>query len=117
MSRDIHTAAAANRVKSVGLSAKETIKSLLENLDDLLLEIERNKSEQDHMLSQGYMSIPVAAEYMDIPVGTLRQYVSKNMIRYYKPSGGRVFFKRQDLDEFMMSGVVPSNQDILSGRA
>lgn len=94
-----------------------TIKTLLENLEELLEQIEHKQSVQDQMLSQGYMSIPAAAEYMDIPVGTLRQYVSKNMLRYYKPSGGRVFFKRQDLDEFMMSGVVPSNQDILSGRA
>lgn len=117
MSRDIHTAAAAQRVKHVGVSAKETIKSLLENLDDLLLEIERKQSQTDHILSQGYMTIPVAAEYLNVPVGTLRQYVSKNTIRYYKPSGGKVFFKRQDLDEFMMSGLVPSNDDILSGRA
>ena len=117
MSRDIHTATAATKVKHTGVSAMNTIKTLLENLEELLEQIEHKQSVQDHMLSKGYMSIPAAAEYMDIPVGTLRQYVSKNMLRYYKPSGGRVFFKRQDLDEFMMAGLVPSNQDILSGRA
>ena len=117
MSRDIRTAAAANRVKNVGVSAKETIKSLLKNLDYLLLEIERNKSEQDQMVKKGYLGTAAAAEYLDIPLGTLRQYVSRNTIRYYKPTGKNVYFKLSDLDEFMMAGLVPSNQDILSGRA
>jgi excisionase family DNA binding protein len=119
MNKDIHTAAAAQRVKHVGVSAKEAIKSLLENLDDLLYEIERNldKSEQDQMVKNGYLGTAAAAEYLDIPLGTLRQYVSRNTIRYYKPTGKNVYFKRQDLDDFMMSGVVPSNHDILSGRA
>ena len=38
---------------------------------------------------------------MDMPLGTLRQMVSKGKIKYYKPTGGRVYFRYSDLDEFM----------------
>lgn len=115
--RDIHTAAAATRVKHVGASAKETLQALLQNLDDLLYEIERKQSLQDEMSAKGYFSVPAAAEFLDMPVATLRRNISENRIRYYKPTGGSIYFKRSDLDEFMMSGLVPSNNDILSGRA
>jgi len=117
MRKDIHTTTAATRVKYVGASAKEALQALLQNLDDLLAELNRQQSAQDEMSAKGYLNTTSAAEYLDIPIGTLRQHISKNAIRHYKPTGGSVYFKRADLDEFMMRGVIPSNNDILSGRA
>ena len=50
---------------------------------------------------KGYCGAQEASRYMDMPLGTLRQMVSKGKIKYYKPTGGRVYFRYSDLDEFM----------------
>jgi len=50
---------------------------------------------------RGYCGAQEASRYMDMPLGTLRQMVSKGKIKYYKPTGGRVYFRYSDLDEFM----------------
>ena len=50
---------------------------------------------------KGYCGAQEAARYMNMPLGTLRQMVSKGKIKYYKPTGGRVYFRYSDLDEFM----------------
>ncbi len=42
-----------------------------------------------------------AAKYMNMPLGTLRQMVSKGKIKFYKPTGGKVYFRYSDLDAFM----------------
>ena len=38
---------------------------------------------------------------MNMPLGTLRQMVSKGKIKFYKPTGGKVYFRYSDLDAFM----------------
>jgi len=53
------------------------------------------------IMPKGYCGAQEAARYMDMPLGTLRQMVSKGKIKYYKPTGGRVYFRYSDLDEFM----------------
>jgi len=53
------------------------------------------------IMPKGYCGAQEAARYMNMPLGTLRQMVSKGKIKYYKPTGGRVYFRYSDLDEFM----------------
>jgi excisionase family DNA binding protein len=53
------------------------------------------------IMPKGYCGAQEASRYMDMPLGTLRQMVSKGKIKYYKPTGGRVYFRYSDLDEFM----------------
>jgi excisionase family DNA binding protein len=53
------------------------------------------------IMPKGYCGAQEAAKYMNMPLGTLRQMVSKGKIKYYKPTGGRVYFRYSDLDEFM----------------
>lgn len=87
-------------------SNKEYLASLLEELEILLKRLDPGSD-------PGYLSADNAAKYMDMPLGTLRQLVSKNMIRVYKPNNGKVYFKISDLDEFMQDGLVPSNRDLM----
>ena len=50
---------------------------------------------------RGYCGAQEAAKYMSMPLGTLRQMVSKGRIKFYKPTGGKVYFRYSDLDAFM----------------
>ena len=53
------------------------------------------------IMPKGYCGAQEAAKYMNMPLGTLRQMVSKGKIKFYKPTGGKVYFRYSDLDEFM----------------
>jgi len=53
------------------------------------------------IMPKGYCGAQEAARYMNMPLGTLRQMVSKGKIKFYKPTGGKVYFRYSDLDAFM----------------
>ena len=53
------------------------------------------------IMPKGYCGAQEAAKYMNMPLGTLRQMVSKGIIKFYKPTGGKVYFRYSDLDAFM----------------
>lgn len=53
------------------------------------------------IMPKGYCGAQEAAKYMNMPLGTLRQMVSKKKIKFYKPTGGKVYFRYSDLDAFM----------------
>ena len=67
-----------------------------------------NTSDSRSML----MSIAEAAEYTKYTVRYLYKLTSERRIPYYKPMGGRVFFKREDLDAFMMRGRVAADYEL-----
>lgn len=50
------------------------------------------------------MGISEAAEYLGIPKGSLYKLTSKRKITHYKPTGGRIFFLQEDLDDFIRQG-------------
>ena len=53
------------------------------------------------IMPKGYCGAQEAAKYMNMPLGTLRQMVSKGKIKFYKPTGGKVYFRYSDLDACM----------------
>jgi len=57
-----------------------------------------------------YLSVREAAEYLSITPGALYKSISK--IKHYKPSGKNIYFDRADLDAYMQTGLVPSDDDI-----
>ena len=77
------------------LSIRANILSNFGRIDELVM-----RGDSD-IMPKGYCGAQEAARYMDMPLGTLRQMVSKGKIKYYKPTGGRVYFRYSDLDEFM----------------
>ena len=72
--------------------------NILSNFGRIAELVMRGESE---IPARGYCGAQEAAKYMNMPLGTLRQMVSKGKIKYYKPTGGRVYFRYSDLDEFM----------------
>ena len=77
------------------LSIRANILSNFGRIDELVM-----RGDSD-IMPKGYCGAQEAARYMDMPLGTLRQMVSKGKIKFYKPTGGKVYFRYSDLDEFM----------------
>ena len=44
-----------------------------------------------------------AAEFLSLSLQTVYNYVNKRKIPCYKPSGGRVYFRRSELEEWAYS--------------
>ena len=60
------------------------------------------------MNNNTYLTTKEAAEYLRIPVQTLRFYIHKKKINYYKTGDGaqcRTLFKKDDLDNFLIRKV------------
>ena len=55
---------------------------------------------------QNYLSPKSAAEYLGVSLPTIYRWTSERKITHYKPTNGRVYFKREDLDALMASGRV-----------
>ena len=74
---------------------RANVLSSFERIEELVM---RGESE---IPPKGYCGAQEAARYMNMPLGTLRQMVSKGKIKFYKPTGGKVYFRYSDLDAFM----------------
>ena len=72
--------------------------NILSNFGRIVELVMRGESE---IPPKGYCGAQEAARYMNMPLGTLRQMVSKGKIKFYKPTGGKVYFRYSDLDAFM----------------
>jgi len=58
------------------------------------------------------MGIAEAAEYTKYTVRYLYKLTSERRIPFYKPMGGRIFFKQEDLNAFMMRGRIAADYEL-----
>jgi len=72
--------------------------------------MENNESSQTFTSSM--VGIQRASEITGYSVKYLYKLTSQKRIRHYKPQAGRIFFRIQDLEEFMSQGVVLADYDL-----
>jgi excisionase family DNA binding protein len=58
------------------------------------------------------MSVVEAADYCGYSKSYLYQLIHRKEIPFHKPTGGRIFFKRGELDEFISQGKNPACYEI-----
>ncbi len=66
--------------------------SKLENIENILNQKDRP-----------FLSFKQALEFLDVPEGTLRVWCSKSLLPYYRINNKRVFFKVDDIVQFVLS--------------
>jgi len=54
-------------------------------------------------ITKPFMTSTETARYLNISINTLYYYCSKHMLPYYKLHGRRLYFKREDLDQYICS--------------
>ena len=62
------------------------------------------------------LSVPEACEFLNIKKSTLYKLTHYRRLPYYRPTGGRLYFLRADLEAWMLQNFVPSERE-LDGRA
>lgn len=63
------------------------------------------------------LSLDEAALYMNVSKSYLYKLTSAREITFYKPGAKLIFFKRVDLDEWMLRTKIPSNSELITLRS
>ena len=68
---------------------------------------------QDQQLpSRGTLNLKEACQYLGISTSCIYKMTSQRRIPFYRPGGKRLYFKREDLDQWMLSNRVEAESDI-----
>ncbi len=73
----------------------DEIKSVLEDIKDIL--------QKQNIFKKEILTLDEAVEYMGVSKSFLYKLTSKGKISHFKPNGKRVFFKRADLNDWMLT--------------
>ncbi|AZB24796.1 DNA-binding protein [Chryseobacterium bernardetii] len=57
---------------------------------------------QPIMVEKEILSFKEALGYLDVSKSFLYKQTSQRAIRYFKPNGGKIYFKKTDLDSWML---------------
>lgn len=59
-----------------------------------------------------FLTLEDAALYLSLSTSTIYKLCSKRKISYLKPNGKENFFRREDLDSYLLSTRIPSKTEI-----
>lgn len=83
--------------------------SILLRLDEIEAKIESLSSAR---AGKDLLSAGEAAPMLDIGLSQLYRLTSERRIQYYKPADGRIYFKRSDLETYVLTGNVSTQDEI-----
>lgn len=64
------------------------------------------------MIEKEILNATEAAAYLSISRGFLFKLTASRRVPYCKPCGRRIFFKKNDLDDWLESGRVLTNEEL-----
>lgn len=63
-------------------------------------------------LSKEILSFKEASKYLDLSESSLYKLTSDSKITFYKPNGGKLYFRKTDLDNWMLQNESKSFNDL-----
>lgn len=64
--------------------------------------------EQQKLLTKEILNLQEASNYLSLSKSALYKKTSLNVIPFFKPNGKIIYFKRADLDEYMLTKRQPT---------
>ena len=59
-----------------------------------------------------FMTFEKVMEYLGVTRGSLYNYCYRRLIKYYKPTGRRIYFNKADVDAFLAQNPVATAAEI-----
>ncbi len=84
----------------------------LHRIEEKLEPIEAKVIQMYQYNSKAMLNTDQASSYLRISKSTLYKHTSAGLITYYKPNGKLIMFKREDLDQWLESKRIPSNDEL-----
>lgn len=79
----------------------EELKRIEQKVDNLMLALQ--------IYQKSILTVSEASVYTGFSISFLYKLIHFNKIQYHKPSGRKVFFKRTELDAFLLDGAVDTS--------
>ncbi|QIJ90173.1 hypothetical protein C7H62_2365 [Mesoflavibacter sp. HG96] len=79
--------------------------------NEILIEI-KNILEKQNLVSKDILNFDEALSYLKVSKSFLYKMTSKGEITYYKPNGKLIYFKRTDLDDWMLRNEVSGTNEL-----
>lgn len=79
--------------------------------NEILIEI-KNILEKQNLVSKDILNFEEALSYLKVSKSFLYKMTSKGEITYYKPNGKLIYFKRSDLDVWMLRNEVSGTNEL-----
>ena len=83
------------------MQKQDLIISKLDSIEDLL----KSKSEQ-------ILTFPQALDYLGASKSFLYKLTSKRKIKHFKPNGKKIYFRKSDLDDWLLQNPCKSQMDL-----
>lgn len=68
--------------------------------------------EKQNLQQQEFLTLKEASEYLQLSKSCLYKITSKKEIPFYAPGGKKIYFKKVELDNWILSSRVSSTNDI-----
>ena len=68
--------------------------------------------QNQNIFKKEILSLKEAAIYLEISKSTLYKMTYDNRISHYKPSGKLIYFKKDELDQYLLKNKVKSNEEL-----
>jgi excisionase family DNA binding protein len=82
-------------------------KIFLEKLESIELLLQEQK-----ILQKDLLNLKETSNYLNLSTSQLYKLTSTNQITFYKPSGKKIYFKRNELDQWILDSRVSSASEI-----
>jgi len=86
---------------------------MVEEILNKLTSIEKLLNEQN-MLQKDVLDIEEASKYLKVTQDKMYRFTSTNTLPIYKPNGRKIFFKRSELDEWLVRNKIHSKDELES---
>ncbi|MFU2510668.1 helix-turn-helix domain-containing protein [Pseudoalteromonas sp. ASV78] len=90
----------------------ELLNSVLKELAEIKNMLARSSGSDKVNLEKVMLNIDDCAELTGLSKGHLYKLTSQNIIPFYKPNGCRIYFKREEVIEWLQSNRVKTNTEI-----
>ena len=92
---------------------EESLNQILNELQsqkELLLNLKHSKNNADDV--NPVFDIEKASKYLGLSKSQIYRLTSQNQIAYYKPNGKKVYFYKQDLDDYVNQFRIKSRKEL-----
>lgn len=84
------------------------------NMDEILKSLEelRNMIENQGINSKEVLNMVEASKYLELSLSHLYKLTSTGLIPHYKPNGKKLYFKRSELDAWLLRNRATTKEEI-----
>ena len=87
-------------------------------MDELLREIDNLKQvlisvrNEEGLYAKGFFNVKELSKYIGLSVSCIYKLTSSGALSFYRPSGKTIFFRKEDIDDWVFSNRIKSKNEI-----